>query len=190
MADDENYSKFSELVDVDCFIDHIIARGYTADFDMFNQKYAYSDDYIMKIRPTFYDCDFSFPSVHGNVISKYFTGDGVPSQDGTFSNMYIPTALKRNASWCDRFIIRASEVMKVLPQRSLDLFDEMYEELKPEMQRHIARWHTPSSYSAWESNMRNLRSILEQRPKAFLSELKGCFSVSDERMHELFPEYY
>ena len=189
MADDVQYEKFCEFVDADAWIDYIIARSYTGDYDIFNQKLWNTSSYSVKWRPIFYDCDFAFAGLSACTLDKYFTYDGVPSQDGSFTNMYIPTALKKNSGWRDAFVKRYAEVMVDLPARSLALFDEMYGQLSAEMERHIARWGKPSSYEQWNRYAQNLRYILEKRPQVVINQVERVFQVPQEQMRELFPDY-
>lgn len=186
-AVDSNYEKFCKYVDADAWIDYIIARAYTADYDMFNQKLWNEKNYEVKWRPIFYDCDFAFSSKAGSTLSKYFTGAGVASPDGSLTNMWIPTALKKNQGWCDKFLERASELMKTLSKDALTIYDSMIEEMRPEMERHCQRWSW--SKSSWESDVKTYRDIVASRPATLVKQIKTVFGVSDTRMKELFPDY-
>ena len=103
--------------------------------------------------------------------------------------MYIPTALKKNASWRDKFVERYAEVLNVFPEYSLRLYDEMVDEMREEMKRHISRWGF-MSYSAWENAVKEQREIIEARPKAIVKQIQNVFSVPTERMQALFPDFY
>ena len=156
LANDEKYARFCEYVDADAWIDYIIARSYCGDGDIYNQKMWNTNDYEIKWRPVFFDCDFSFRSKTSNTLFQYFTGEGFTTPDGSKTNMYIPTALKKNASWCEKFVERYAEVMKFFPEYSLKLYDEMVDEIREEMKRHTARWGF-MSYSSWENAVKEQR---------------------------------
>ena len=191
LSNDEKYNDFCEYVDADAWIDYIIARSYSGDGDIFNQKLWNTASYSSKWRPIFYDCDFAFGSSTANTLSQYFTGDGVASPDGSLTNMYIPTALKKNAGWCEKLLIRYSEVMKYYPEYSLELYDKMADELRPEMKRHIERWGLPrGGFSGWEEQIRSQRQKIAARPENIVRQIQNCFGVSSERMKELFPDFY
>lgn len=189
LANDEKYARFCEYVDADSWIDYIIARSYCGDGDIYNQKMWNTNDYEIKWRPVFFDCDFSFRSKTSNTLFQYFTGEGFTTPDGSKTNMYIPTALKANASWRDKFVKRYAEVLKVFPEYSLTLYDEMVAEMREEMKRHISRWGF-MSYSAWENAVKAQREIIEARPKAIVKQIQNVFSVPTERMQALFPDFY
>lgn len=76
--------------------------------------------------------------------------------------MWIPTALKKNQGWCDKFLERASELMKTLSKDALTIYDSMIEEMRPEMERHCQRWSW--SKSSWESDVKTYRDIVASRP--------------------------
>ena len=190
MSSDENYDNFIKYVDPDGWIDYIIAQSFCGNGDMFNQKLWYVDDFSVRVRPVFYDLDFAFGGSNASVLSNFFTGDGVPSPDGSLTNMHIPTALKKNSRWCEAFIKRCAEVLNgYLREGALDLYDRMVEEMRPEMKRHISRWHTPRSYDTWDSCIRNMRTIISNRPRALVRQMASVFGVSSSRINELFPWY-
>ena len=188
-SNDETFKKFTEYVDQYAWIDYIIARSYTGDGDIFNQKLWNTNDYQVKWRPIFFDCDFSFTG-QGSTLGVYFKSGGHPSPDGTLTNMHIGTALKRNEGWRDMFVKRYAEVLKWVPERSLELFDEYYAQLEPEMARHIKRWGTHSSLNEWKNEAQAQRKILEKRPYVVTKQIQNVFDVSDAEMKELFPKYY
>lgn len=191
MSNSEVYEQFCQWVDVDYFTDYIIVQSYTANSDMFNQKYWRTQDYSIKWRPIFYDLDFCFKSSTRNMIHSYFTVDGVPSANGSKSNMDIYCALKRNQGWCDRFVERYVEVVMTYfdADRMTNILDDMVAQLEPEMKRHIARWGKPSSYSKWESSVASLRKIVQNRQKNALNYLQDYFNVSDSLMNEYIKKY-
>ncbi len=186
----KGFGDISKYVDEDGWIDYIIARSYTGDYDIFNQKLWRTNDYSVKWRPIFYDCDCAFEGAGANTLEKYFTYDGVPSRDGSLTNMYIPTCLKQNKEWCNKFVERYAKVIGDIHKRSLELFDEMYAQLEKEMPRHIKRWGTPSSMDSWKRYTSNLRYVLENRPKNIVKQIQTVFGLDSARMKELFPEYY
>ncbi|NLB62350.1 MAG: hypothetical protein GX802_08075 [Clostridiales bacterium] len=186
LSNQSNYERFCKYVDADAFIDYIIAQSYIGNADMFNQKFANAYDYAIKWRPVFYDLDFGFSYAGTDILSKFFTGAGVPSPDGSLTNMYIPTALKKNEGWRNKLIERYAECIKERFSKADKLLEKMITELEPEMQRHIERWHRPSNYATWLSSIDNLRGIVAQRPEIMKTRIKRYFNLSDARMAELF----
>ena len=186
----ENFDEFSQWVDTDAFIDHIIMQSYCGNIDIFNQKYWWMNDMSVKIRPVFYDLDFGFVYANAETLSSYFTGEGVPSNDGSHTNMWIPTALLKNKGWRNELITRMAEAVNSGFDDALDLFDELVAQLEPEMERHIARWGAPSSYESWQNSVSKMRSSVAGRKEKMMKYMQDFFGFSDSRMHELFPDYY
>ena len=103
--------------------------------------------------------------------------------------MYIPTALKKNKGWCEKFVERYAQVLDEYYEYSLELYDLMAAQIRPEMQRHVNRWGI-MSYSEWESEVKRQREIIEARPKNIARQIQKEFNVSTERMEDLFPDFY
>ncbi len=127
-----------------------------------------------------------------NIISAYFRRSGVPSfADGTLTNMDSPVCAKLNPGWKEAFIEKSTPSLEhhaFKKEKLLALFDEMVAEMEPEMERHISRWRAPSSMSAWESHIKDVRHFLEVRTRNVKQHLKREFNLSNERMKELFPD--
>ncbi|MCE5235218.1 MAG: lamin tail domain-containing protein [Clostridiaceae bacterium] len=183
-AENSKYAELCEWVDVDYFNDYLIAQTYFCNGDMFNQKYWRSQDYAVKWRPVYYDLDLSFSSVTRNLLTSYFTPEGVPSQDGTLTNMDIFVGLRRNDAWCEQFCKRYVYVVinQFDPARLTAILDELAAEMEPEMARHIDRWGTPSSLSHWKSELDDIRSFLKNRPENALKNLRSTFGLSAETL--------
>ncbi len=185
-ASDDKYAQLCEWIDVDYFTDYLIAQTYFSNGDMFNQKYWRTQDSSVKWRPVYFDLDLSFSSVTRNLLPSYFTLEGVPSRDGTLTNMDIFVGLRRNAAWCEQFCKRYVYVVvhQFSPERLTAILDELSAEMAPEMARHIVRWGTPSSVSKWENEVDGVRTYLEQRPQYALKNLQREFGLSDETLQE------
>jgi len=195
LADDELFAEYAEWVDVDYFTDYLIVQTFFSNSDMFNQKYWRSQDYSVKWRPVLFDMDFGARRTTGSNLSSYFTAEGIPSKDGSLTNMDLYVGLKKNASWREMFVKRYVYVVvnHLNQERLLRIFDEYYKALKPEMARHIQRWGAPSSMNTWEKEVASMRSILEQRPDNILKSVQSYFGISDAKMQEykqqaLLPE--
>lgn len=186
LSDDAKYQEFCQWVDVDYFTDYLIAQTYFANGDMFNQKYWRSQDYSVKWRPLFFDLDLAFSSSNPsrNILPSYFKPEGVPSQDGSITNMDIFCGLHENAAWREQFCARYVYVVYnfFAPERINAILDAYAAELEPEMERHIKKWGDPSSVSAWKKNVQSLRDCLSERQSYALKALKSEFNLTDAQM--------
>jgi hypothetical protein len=213
------FKQYTEKADADYFMDYLIAQTFFGNADFYNQKYAHSTDDKMKWRPLLYDLDMGMRSAGRNVFNNFFSASGMilhadrakPTADTKNNNdannndnnggqVKAPTkvetilfyAFKRNKAWSERFVERYAEVLNTIltEEKMLKTFDDMVDSMKGEMQRHIKRWHTPSSMSAWNSQVKSLRKIIISRRKNVLGQLKSCFHLSGGDMKRLFPNDY
>lgn len=182
---DANYQQYIQWVDVDYFTDYLVAQTYFSNGDMFNQKYWRSQDYSMKWRPVFFDLDlgFSSSSPSRNILKSYFNHEGVPSQDGTLTNMSLFAGLRENEAWCKQFCERYVYIVThyFAPERMIGILDEMADDMRAEIPRHAKRWNGPS-LSFWENNIASLRKCIEERPEYALKYLKAEFNLTDAQM--------
>ena len=178
-----NYEEFSERVDLDAFIDHIFLETYMGNADTFNQKYWATEDYSVKIRPLIFDLDYGYYGT--NIIHHYFSGEGMPTPDGTHTNMWIPTGLKNSNAWRERLYERWAEHLTTTMDGRLELFDSLYSQLEPEMQRHCNYWQV-YSYAKWQANVDGLRRRIEGRNDVFKRQMQSYFGLSNAKMEELF----
>ncbi|MBO4879231.1 MAG: lamin tail domain-containing protein [Clostridia bacterium] len=183
---DERYSQFTQWVDAESFADYLIARDYLRDADMFNQKYWRTTDYTVRWRAIYYDSDFALSSPLYGVLHSYFDVTGIPSANGSRSNTDIYCGLLSNENWRHYFIVRYIYVMNYYlnNDRLLPLFDSMVAEMEPEMNRHIARWNHPSSYSHWQSQIREYRSFLVERPDRAKESFMYVMGISSSQYAE------
>ena len=184
----ENYEKLLKLVDVDGVIDYLIARTYFYDGDMFNQKYWHTYDNSIKWRPVFFDSDYAMNGnyVGGNILPLYFKKEGFTTFHGSVINMDLFYALNQNKEWRDKFITRYIYVVnhQFKASRALAIFDELVAEYKPEIRRQIARWHMPSSYDKWSSEVSAFRSCVERRASYALRNLRNYYHLSESQFEE------
>ncbi len=192
LSSDEKYRDFLQYVDEDYFIDYVICRTFMLETDTFNQKYWRTTDFKIKWRPILYDLDYCFMSgVNRDIMHLYFNKSGTPSANGSLTYFYITVALKTNATFRQKYVERYVELVmtRFSADTLLELFDRVVAEYEPEMQRHIARWGTPSSLSKWRSEVETLRKKVEQRPSVVLEQVRKEFNLSKSEMDALIAKY-
>jgi len=194
LAKDELFAEYSEMVDVAFCTDYIIAQTYIINSDMFNQKFWHSQDNTVKWRPVFFDLDWGLnedSSVRRSLFKAYFSVEGIPSANGTLTNLDVFVGLRKNKAWRQQFIERYVELVcgQLSAESTLAVFDELYAAIEPEMQRHIDRWGYHKSMKDWQTHTDILRERLEQRPQAALDNLQEYFRLSDAEMAVLTEKY-
>jgi signal peptidase I len=191
MEDEENYQEFITMVDEDSIIDYLIAQTFFGNSDMFNQKYWREADFKEEWHLVFYDIDYIFHgSLSRNLLPSYFNKNGIPSANGTITNMDLPYALLQNEGWKQKFIERYAYLLntQLSKENVLALFDSMVEQIETEMERHIKRRGIPYSMSYWRGEIKDLRYAFSVRTKYCKQNLQEFFNLSNERMEELFPD--
>lgn len=164
---DSRYEEFTQWVDAESIADYLIARQYLTDADMFNQKYWRTTDYTVRWRAIFYDSDFALTSSMGDVLHCYFDPKGVPSADGSLSQMDLYCGLESNEKWRHDFLVRYVYVTKYYlnNERLIPLLNSMAAQIEPELERQIARWGNPVSMERWREEIEKLRTNLLERPQ-------------------------
>ena len=197
LSNDEVFAQFAEWVDVDYFTDYLVFRSYIADSDMINQTYWRAQDYSIKWRPVLFDLDYG---LYGNdyqqeykkdILGRYFDEDGVPSADGSLTNMDIYVGLKKNAAWRRKFVARYIELMHTTlsPEHMLALLDEMDDVYLAELPRQIAAIGFPPYIGYTETWLEQLRTGIMERPAYALKYLKKNFPEEADYIDELESQY-
>ena len=73
--------------------------------------------------------------------------------------------------------------------RAIEILDELADEMRPEMERQIAKWHKPSSIASWDSALDSLREIIRARPANALEQVRKFFGASQDTMDTLVEKY-
>ena len=192
MRDDKVFAEFAKLVDTDACIDYLIARIYFGDGDVLNQRFWRARDYSVKWRPVLFDMDWCmrFNNPDRNVFFRYFSPNPVAG-NGTVTNMDIFCALRKNKAWRDKFVERFVElsVTQFSTQRILRLFDSAVGTMEPEMEAHIAKWHTPRSMAIWRGETGKLRAALSKRQAMALRQLQRNFQVPQSVLQGYIDKY-
>ncbi len=164
---DARYNEFIKWVDAESIMDYLIARQYLTDADMFNQKYWRTTDYNIRWRAIFFDSDFALTSAMGDVLHCYFDPKGVPSANGSLSQMDLFCGLESNEKWRHDFLVRYIYVSKYYlnNDRLIPLLESMAAEIEPELDRQIAKWGHPLSMEHWRDEIAKLRQNLLDRPQ-------------------------
>ena len=202
LSDSDSYAYVSEKVDIEEFTDYIITEVFLCNPDTDNIKYWRSTDGDGKFRWLLYDLDISLMSESHtkNYLSEYF------HSEGHGYNHVIPTTLQRglmqNAEYKQYFIQRYAYHLThtFRSERTTAILDQMADEIRTEMPRHIARWKNGTKYSLacpeydiasprsmehWEGKITQLKTIITARLETAEQELQEYFDLSDSEMQAL-----
>lgn len=184
MQSDEHYEYISNKIDIDNFIDFWIGEIYTTNNDIVNMRFFNNPNVDNgKMKMIFYDFDYAFYNYSINYLNwmTQSSGLGEKNYDNT-----ILRGLMQNNKFKKRFVERLSYNMKnVWSEKNIDnKYNELYNMLKPEMQRNQERWGL--TYSQWEDNCKELKNYLEKRREYILNHTKSYFGLSSKEMKDYF----
>ena len=174
----ENYEYICTQIDVDEYIDYIVAEICICNTDNGNIKFFKTTNgkwtWIM------YDVDQSFRSADFNTVAEHLNPNGTGSLD-RFSTVLINRLLK-NKTFKDKFLTRFGWQLTNVwcPANVLAAVESIYEQIKPEMARDTARWE--NSYSDWEAQVQAIRNFANVRTSYVLKHVQSYFKLTDDQM--------
>ncbi|MBP5230460.1 MAG: CotH kinase family protein [Clostridia bacterium] len=174
----ENYAYICEQIDIDEYIDYIVAEIIICNTDNGNIKFFKTTNgkwtWIM------YDVDQSFRSADFNTVAEHLNPNGTGSMD-RFSTLLINRLLK-NQTFKDKFLTRFGWQLTNVwnPENVNKAVDSIYEQIQPEMARDTVRWE--NSYSDWEAQVRAIRTFANTRTAYVLKHVQSYFKLTDAQM--------
>ena len=186
MRNNSNYEYVKERLNIESYIDFWVAENWVTNNDIVNTRFYYHPDIDGgKINMIFYDLDFAM----WNETNNYFNFSVQPEG---MSRLQVSTLMMRklivNEEFKKTFLERISyQLDKVWnEERVLNKIDEIYETLKPEMERNQKRWGM--TYNHWENNVEDLRKYTRVREKYMKSSAKSFFNLSNSEMEKYFGD--
>lgn len=180
LSDPECYAYVCSQVDVDEYMDYIIAEMWIGNADNGNIKFCKTTEgkwtWIM------YDVDYAFYYASYDAVSDHLNPNGTGSGD-MFPTILIRNLLK-NAEFKDAFLRRMAWQMNTIWTEEtllpwIDAFEKMIE---TDMEKDCDRWSR--TYSAWRSNVEDLRTFAKSRNAYMLDDIQSYFGLSTEQMRE------
>ena len=180
LSEPEAYAYVASQIDIDEYIDYIVAEIYIANTDNGNIKFFRTDG--GKWTWIYYDVDQSFTTYTHNTVAAHLNPAGTGSMN-RFSTALI-NGLLRNREFRDKFLRRFAWQMENVwaPERVVAAIDAYERAIQPEMQRDCEKWD--HSYADWQRHVNNLRTFARERPDRLLPMIKAYFSLSDAEMRQ------
>ena len=187
------YNYVAERMDVDSFMDYMIAQIYTGNTDTYNFQYYRLKGGKWKF--IFYDFCWGFQSP-GHETVAYRMGK-TPS-DVCSAKLF--SAMLQNKGWKDRFCRRFAELLNTAftPERVTGLIDQLYGYVEPEIKREREKFNKdtfmgvkqPSTnlgtYEGFQSEISKLKDFAQRRPEELKRQLQSNLGLSDSYMKEVF----
>ncbi len=174
----ENYDYVASLVDVDNYMDYIIAEICMANTDNGNIRFYKIDG--DKWRWIMFDVDQSFRYADDKTVAAHLNPNGTGSMD-RFPTRLINGLLK-NPDFKKKFLERFAWQLENIwaPEKVNAHIDTYVDLIGEEMKRDTARWGR--EYSVWEDGVEVLRSFIAKREANLVSQVQSYFSLSDAEM--------
>ncbi len=169
LTKDEDYSEVASRLDIVKYTDYIITNIAFAnrDWPHNNVEFWYSDEYDGKVRFIINDLDATM-TVHNDERLELFIMDQATrlDRDKWVRVLVFMQKLLEVPAYRQYFNSRMNQLLHstFAPSNTLGVLERMVQELSPEMNIHIRRWHHPDTVDKWEAAVDRLREFLLRRP--------------------------
>lgn len=185
LSNQENYEHICTLMDVEEYMDYIIAEICMGNYDNDNIKFFTYDG--GKWTWLLYDTDLSLNSTGFNTVEAHLNPNGTGASDWVSTSLI--NALLKNDTFKDQFLTRmAWQINTIWSKETLNAkIDEMVLMLEPDMARECQRWDI-INYNTWQRYISRLRTVSNTRADNLTSFVKNYFKLSTDEMRRYgFP---
>lgn len=193
-----HYAFVKERLDIDNFIDYQISQIYLANYDWpGNNLKMYRHTNGGKWKMIFYDIDAGLWNLTYNTL-----GHALATHSDVWPNQASATLwfrkLMESPDFEDQFMLRFSKLLQTTfePDRVVHIINEVYDDCKPEIERHNARWNQLEHFGAWDVSVDDMRMYARFRPciirENILSERNNLLYItscgtSSFQLHNITP---
>lgn len=185
LSKEENYAKVKEMIDIENIIDYWIAESFVTNNDIINIRYfSHPDIDNGKMKMIFFDLDFGYRWFNQN----YYIF--MTNPEGMTERFHVSTDILRNLMKNKEFRKTYLERLKYNLENTwkkenvLNKLDEIYNNLKDEMERNQKRWGL--TMDTWNSEIDKLKEYINKRQTYLLSQTKSYFKLSNEEYDKYF----
>lgn len=175
-----DYASVAERLDVVALTDYVITNLAFAnkDWPTNNLEWWSADTYDGKIRFIINDLDATMQVYNDDRLSLYFAleREKLDKEHRKWATFFLQKLLE-NADYRRYFNQRFNELLRTTfaPERTLSIWQELADELRPEMDRHSRRWHFPTSVEKWEKELQGGERFLLWRNDFLQREVQEHF---------------
>lgn len=168
LSEPANFAYLEELMDIDNFMDYQIAQIYFDNQDAGgNIKFWRPQADNGKWRWILYDTDWGFglhdeEAYQNNSLAFHTEANGPSWPNPPWSTLILRNLLENRTfekAFVNRFADRLNTTFN--PQRVEQHINQFYQDLKPEIPRHLKRWRLREGY--WEKQVNTLRTFAQER---------------------------
>lgn len=169
MCDTVHYNYMARRVNLESLIDFKLGEFYSSNTDAGNIRYCRTTDPQCDGRWhwIYYDLDATFHGI--KELDFYIQGNSLNAPISSVSayNVLI-CRLLTNPQFRKLFLDRWAYHKKhtFAPKHAVEVFDNLINTIKPEMERNCLRWPSDMSYASWQNHVKDFRnSILTRVPR-------------------------
>ncbi len=186
LADPANYAYVQTQMDVDNFMNYQIAQIYFDNRDAGgNIRYWRPQTATGRWRWILYDTDWGFglherDAYQFNSLAFHTDPEG-PSWPNPPWSTFLLRKLLEHDGFRQKFVNRCADHLNASfhPQQATDRIDHFYQQLLPEIPRHLKRWRLSRNY--WEDEVATMRTFAKERPQYLRMHLMEAFQTGAER---------
>lgn len=180
----EHYDYVCSQIDVDNYIDYMVAQIWIGNQDNSNVRFFKTDEH--KWTWILYDTDLSFYQPSFNSVANHLNANYIGSNDWTSKTLAV--RLLKNAEFKDKFLRRlAWQINNIWTEENVSARISQIEALiAQDMVKDCQRWN--KSYSVWQNNLESLREFTRVRNGYLMPYIQRYFNLTDAQMLEYgFP---
>ncbi len=202
LSEPEHMAHLAGMMDLENYTDYLISNIFLRNRDWPGNNIEYwrysgpPNPHIAeqdgRWRWVVFDLDYGFALSGGHGSWKFDMISFVTDPKGpTYANRLWATFLIRSLlesdQWREQFVLRFSDLLNTtfLPMNTMALIDTMAGVIRPEMDRHIARWSYPPSLDVWEQNIELMKEFARKRPGYQIEHLRRHFDLQPPQWVEI-----
>ena len=180
LSKQEYYDQLGEMMDIDQYMDYIIAQICIGNDDNSNVRFFTTKG--GKWRWILYDTDLSLYDLSYNSVREHLNPWGTGALDYVHTD--IINGLLENESFKEAFLRRIAWQMDTIwtPENLHGRIDEILAQIKPDMPKDLERWH--DTQKDWDKYLKILRNYVDQRYDVLIPQVQAYFELTDAQMRE------
>ncbi len=185
---DTFYEHISSKIDLKNYLNYIITQNFVnnTDWAIRNIKFWKEQKEDSKWRWMLYDLDSAFWDVRDNPFVFSLALDGIGYINPAWST-YFQRSLLDNSKIQNEFISKFTSHLYTTfqPSRIEGIIDKLANQLKPEIQRHFAKWPEDNPVTNFDSSLSSLYGFAQERQDIMRGHLASQFGVSGNNILEI-----
>ena len=181
MSVPENYAYVCTKMDVDNYIDFLIAQMWIANTDLpGNIKFFQNPE--GKWTWILFDADISVIDASADRVTFVF--EGPQDDEGDIIERIFAVELIKNPEFREKFFTRMAWQMNTIwtEENVLGRINEIAGMIAPDMEKECDRWS--DSYASWEHQLDVLRQFAKERNGYILQHIQSYFRLTDAQMRD------